>query len=131
MHNISCPSLTQAAMAHFLKNGRYEYHLKNLRNALHTQSLRYVQAIINYFPSDTKVSRPHGGFILWIELNKKINSFKLRTEAIKHGIAIVPGKIFSSSCNYSNCIRISFGKPWGEDVDYGLMTLGKLIKKMM
>jgi DNA-binding transcriptional MocR family regulator len=131
IHNISCPTITQAAMAHFLKNGRYEYHLKNLRKALHTQSLRYVQAIIKYFPADTKVSRPHGGFILWLELNKKVNAFTLRTEAMKHNISIVPGKIFSSSCNYSNCVRISFGKPWSDDVDYGLMLLGKLIKKMI
>ena len=94
--------LTQAAVAHFLKIGRYEYHLKNLRKALHTQCLRYMQAIIEYFPADTKISRPHGGFVLWVELNKKINSFKLRTEAMKHKISIVPGKIFSASCNYSS-----------------------------
>ena len=131
IHSISCPTLTQAAMAHYLKNGRYEYHLKNLRKALHTQSLRYVQAIIEYFPEDTKVSRPHGGFVLWLELNKKVNAFKLRTEAMKHSISIVPGKIFSASTNYANCIRISFGKPWSEDVENGLQQLGKLIKKMI
>jgi DNA-binding transcriptional MocR family regulator len=129
--NISSPSLTQAAVAHFLKIGRYEYHLKNLRKALHTQCLRYMQAIIEYFPADTKISRPHGGFVLWLQLNKKINSFKLRTEAMKHKISIVPGRIFSANCNYTHFIRISFGKPWSEDVDYGLMMLGKLIKKMM
>ena len=131
IQNISSPTLTQAAIAHYLKYGRYEFHLKNLRKALHTQSLRYVQAIIKYFPADTKVSRPHGGFILWLELNKKVNAFELRTEAMKHQISIVPGKIFSSGNNYSNCIRISFGKPWNDDVDYGLMMLGKMIRKMI
>ena len=131
INNISSPTLTQAAIAHFLQNGRYEYHLKNLRKALYTQCLRYMQAIVQYFPEDTKVSRPHGGFVLWIQLNKKINGFKLRTEAMKHHISVTPGKIFSASCNYSNCIRISFGKPWDEDADYGLMMLGKLIQKMM
>ena len=131
IHNISSPSLTQAAMAHFLQHGRYEYHLKNIRKALYTQCLRYLQAIISYFPEDTKVSRPHGGFVLWVQLNKKVNAFKLRTEAMKHHISVVPGKIFSASCNYSNCIRISFGKPWNDDADYGLMMLGKLISKML
>ncbi|MEO6671586.1 MAG: PLP-dependent aminotransferase family protein [Ferruginibacter sp.] len=131
IQNISSPTLTQVAMAHYLKNGRYEYHLKTLRKALYTQSLRYVQAIIKYFPADTKVSRPHGGFSLWVQLNKKADSFKLRTEAIKHNISIVPGKIFSSGNNYDHCIRISFGKPWNDDVDYGIMMLGKLIKKMI
>lgn len=131
IQNISSPTLTQAAIAHFLQNGRYEYHLKTLRKALYTQCLRYLQAIIQYFPEDTKVSRPHGGFVLWIQLNKKINAFKLRTEALKHNISIMPGKIFSISCNYGNCIRISFGKPWDEDADYGLMMLGKMIRKML
>ena len=131
IHNISSPTLTQAAMAHYLQYGRYEYHLKNMRKALHTQCLRFLQGIIDYFPEDTKVSRPHGGFILWVQLNKKVNTFKLRIEAMKHHISIVPGKIFSASCNYNNCIRISFGKPWDDNAEYGLMMLGKIIKKMM
>ena len=131
IQNISSPTLTQAALAHFLQIGRYEYHLKSLRKALHTQCLRYMQGIVDYFPEGTKVSRPHGGFVLWVQLHKKINAFKLRTEAMKHNISITPGKIFSASCNYSNCIRISFGKPWDDNADYGLMMLGKLIRKMM
>ncbi len=131
IQNISSPTLTQAAIAHFLQHGRYEYHLKNLRKALHTQCLRYIQAIIKYFPEDTKVSRPQGGFILWLELNKKVNAFKLRTEAMKLGISIVPGKIFFANSGNSNYIRISYGKPWSDDIDYGLMMLGKLIKKMI
>jgi len=129
--DISSPSLTQAAMAHFLGNGRYEYHLKNLRRALHTQYLKYTQAVIEYFPEGTKLSRPQGGFVLWVELPKKVNASKLRLEAMKHHISVVPGKIFSVRCNYNNFIRISYGKPWNEDMDYGLMMLGKIVKKMM
>jgi len=129
--DISSPSLTQAAMAHFLGNGRYEYHLKNLRRALHTQYLKYTQAVIEYFPEGTKLSRPQGGFVLWVELPKKVNASKLRSEAMRHHISVVPGKIFSVRCNYNNFIRISFGKPWNEDMDYGLMMLGKIVKKMM
>ena len=131
IHNISSPTLTQAAMAHFLQIGRYEYHLKGLRKALYTQCLRYMQGIVQYFPEDTKVSRPHGGFVIWVQLNKKVNGFKLRAEAMKHHISIMPGKVFSASCNYSNCIRISFGRPWDDDSDYALMMIGKLIQKMM
>ena len=74
MTNVSTNTLTQAAIAHFLENGRYELHLRHLRKALHTQSLRYTQAISEYFPPDTRMTRPQGGFVLWIELNKKINN---------------------------------------------------------
>ena len=129
IQNISNPTLTQAALAHFLLTGRYEYHLKSLRKALHTQCLRYIQSIIEHFPVGTKISRPHGGFVLWLELNKTVDVFKLRSDAMKQRIAIVPGKIFSASCNFSNCVRISFGKPWNEDIDWGLKVLGDLVKK--
>lgn len=129
--NISSPTLTQAAVAHYLQNGRYEYHLKTMRRALYTQCLRYQQAIIDYFPEDTKVSRPAGGFVLWVQLNNKVNTFKLRIEAMKQHISVVPGKIFSGSGNYNNCIRISFGKPWDDNADYGLQMLGRIIKKML
>lgn len=77
MNTISTNTLSQAAIAHFLKNGRYELHLRHLRKALHTQSLRYIQAVSEYFPEDTRLTRPQGGFALWIELNKKINTYKL------------------------------------------------------
>ncbi|MBC7829793.1 MAG: PLP-dependent aminotransferase family protein [Chitinophagaceae bacterium] len=130
MHTLSSPTLTQAAMAHFLSIGRYEYHLKNLRKALHTQCLKYMQGIMQYFPTDTKMSRPQGGFVLWVELNPTLNAYKLCTEALKHHISIAPGQIFSASSHYSNYVRISYGKPWNEDVEYGLMMLGRLIKKM-
>lgn len=131
MQSISCPTITQATMAHFLQHGRYEYHLKALRKALHTQCLRYIQAIIQYFPEDTKISRPHGGFVLWLELNKKVDTFKLRVDAKKQGIAIVPGQIFSASANFSHFLRISYGKPWSDDADFGLRILGDLVKKQV
>jgi DNA-binding transcriptional MocR family regulator len=130
IHSITSPTLTQSAIAHFLGIGRYEYHLKNLRKALHTQCLRYMQGIIEYFPDDVKISRPAGGFILWIELHKNINSFRLFQQAMKHQISITPGQIFSLKGNYGHCIRISFGQPYDNNVEYGLKILGQLIRKM-
>ena len=127
MHTVSTNTLTQAAVADFLSNGRFELHLRHLRRALHTQSLRYLQAVSEYFPEDTRVTRPQGGFVLWIEMNKKINAYKLHKRALKHGIAIAPGQIFSSQGRFENCFRISYGAPWSEEVARGLQTLGNLI----
>lgn len=131
IHNISTNTLVQVAIAHFLSIGRYEYHLKNLRKALHTQCMRYVQAIREYFPEDVRVSRPNGGFVLWIELPKEVNSYKLYQEAMKYNISISPGQIFSSQGCYGNCMRIGYGRKYDNDVEYCFKVLGELIKKMM
>ncbi len=128
--SISGTTLTQAAIAHFLENGRYELHLKRLRKNLHTQCLRYLQAIYAHFPSEIHITRPEGGFVLWIELPECINSFELYKEARKRGISFAPGQIFSTqgSC-YSNSMRISFGRPFTEEVEKAIKTLGDLIRR--
>jgi DNA-binding transcriptional MocR family regulator len=131
IHTLTGTSITQIAIAHFLSIGRYEYHLKKLRKSLHTQCLRYMQAIVQYFPEDTKVSRPQGGFVLWLELNKKINTYKLYQEAVKHRISVAPGQVFSAQGQFGNCLRISYAKPWSPDVEKGIKTLGELVRKMI
>jgi DNA-binding transcriptional MocR family regulator len=131
MHNITGTTITQAAIAHFLSIGRFEYHLKKLRKALHTQNLRYVQGILEHFPADTKISRPQGGLVLWLELNKKINSFQLYNEAMKSQVSVAPGRLFSTQDQYSNYLRIGYGKPWDDSVERGIRILGNLVKKML
>lgn len=129
MHTVSTNTLAQSAIANFLENGRYELHLRHLRKVLHTQSLRYMQAICEYFPEDTRITRPTGGFTLWIEMNKKVNGYKLHKKALKHNIGIAPGQIFSSQGRFENCFRISYGIPWNEKIEEGIKVLGKLIKE--
>jgi DNA-binding transcriptional MocR family regulator len=130
MHTVSGTTLTQEAMAHFLSIGRYEYHLKKLRKALHTQCLRYLQGILQYFPPDTKISRPQGGFVLWIQLDRKLNAYRLYQEALKHNVSVAPGQLFSSTGQFANCLRLSFARPWDEEVEEALRMLGSLIRKM-
>ncbi len=130
MHTVATNTLAQAAIALFLSNGRYELHLRHLRKALHMQSLKYVQAICEYFPEDTCITRPQGGFVLWVELNKKIDTYKLHRKALKQNIGIAPGQIFSSQNRFANCFRLSYGEPWSNQIEEGIKTLGKLVKEM-
>jgi DNA-binding transcriptional MocR family regulator len=129
MNNVSTNTLAQAAIAHFLQNGRYELHLRHLRKSLHTQCLHYLQAISAYFPADTRITRPQGGFVLWVEMNKKMDGYKLHKRALKQNIGIAPGQIFSSQGQFHNYFRLSYGLPWNNKVEQGLEILGELMKK--
>lgn len=130
IHTVSGTTLTQQAIAHFLGNGRYEYHLKKLRKALHTQCLRYLQGILQYFPPDTKVSRPQGGFVLWVQLDHQLNAYRLYQEALKHNVSVAPGQLFSAQGQFGNCLRLSYARPWDAEVEEALRVLGTLIRKM-
>ncbi|HXC05246.1 MAG TPA: PLP-dependent aminotransferase family protein, partial [Bacteroidia bacterium] len=129
MHTVSSATPTQAAVGLFFETGRYDLHLRHLRKALYTQCLRYTQAITAYFPSDTQITSPQGGYVLWVKLNKKVNAFALFQEALEYHISIAPGQIFSTDARFENYIRISFGMPYSPEIDSSLKTLGMLISK--
>lgn len=128
-HSITSPTAQQAAIGSFLATGRYEHHLRKLRQTLHSNSLRFTRAIGEYFPAGIKMSNPKGGFILWLELDKKIDAYQLYQEAMFHKISIAPGMMFSLQDRYQNCIRISYGMQWTPEVDRALKKLGDLVYK--
>lgn len=127
----STSTIPQETIANFLANGRYDHHLRRLRQTLHANSLKYIGAIGKYFPEDTRVSKPKGSFLLWVELNKKIDTRELFEKAQMHGIVFTPGNIFTLQDQYNHCMRLSYGMIWNERIDNALKQLGKLAKEMI
>lgn len=126
VHMISSTSIVQEAVANFLKTGKYENHLRQFRRTLERNCQNYIQAIAEYFPEGTKTSRPQGGLTLWIELNKNIDAIKLYDLAIKQGISIAPGRMFTLQDQFNNCVRLCIGLPWTDELNLKLKQLGKL-----
>lgn len=122
------PQLTIAA---FLANGGYDRHLRQLRRAYQSQMTRMTQAICEHFPEETKVTRPNGGHLLWVEMPAGFDSIQLYQEALEYHISIVPGSIFSPSGSYRNCFRLNAGLPWSELLNQAMHTLGYLIKRQL
>ena len=131
MHTVSSATPNQAAVGRFFETGRYDLHMRNLRKALHTQSLIYTRAISEYFPESTKVSQPRGGYVLWLELDPQIDAFELFKLGLKYNISISPGHIFSTDARFTNCIRISFGAPLDSQIEFALKTLGTLARDLI
>lgn len=131
-HAISATSVTHEAVAGFLETGRYETHLRKLRQTLYSNHLHYLRAINAFFPAEKiKLSRPQGGFVLWLELDKKIDTVALYEEAAARNIGIAPGKMFTLKNQYNNCMRLNYGLFWDDKKLQALKTLGHLVKKML
>lgn len=124
----STATIPQETIANFLVKGRYDYHLRKLRQTLHTNSLRYISTIGTYFPKDTRVSKPNGSFLLWVELNPNVDVKELYKEAKQNGIIFTPGTVFTLQNQYNNCMRLSYGLTWSAKVEMALKELGKLLK---
>lgn len=129
IHLISTPTLNQEAIANFMENDRYENHLRKLRGELHANSIHFAQAIMNYFPENTKIVTPQGGFMLWMELDKQIDTTKLYYMAMRQKISIAPGRMFTLQDQYNNCMRLSYGQRWTSLIEERLKSLGGIIKE--
>jgi len=127
-HTLCGAALPQAALAEFLATSGYENHLRRIRRMFKDNIEWMTRAIDRSFPVGTKVSRPAGGFVLWVELPKPLRSRDLFDRALKKGICFAPGDVFSASARYANCLRLSCGYGWSDSIEKGIETLGALAR---
>jgi DNA-binding transcriptional MocR family regulator len=123
---IATPTLPQMAIADFLENDGYDHHLRAIRRKLAAQVEKMQHAVADHFPAGTRVSRPAGGFVLWVELPPGTSALDLHARALEREVSIAPGPIFSAGQRFSNCIRLSCGAPWSETIERAVRTLGRL-----
>jgi DNA-binding transcriptional MocR family regulator len=124
LFNIATATPTQLAMAEFLVNGGYDHHLRTIRRAYRRQMDRMRDAVGRCFPVGTRVTRPEGGFVLWAEMPAEVDSFGLHEKALREGISVAPGTVFSTAGDqYGNCLRLNAAF-WSERVEQALESVG-------
>jgi DNA-binding transcriptional MocR family regulator len=129
--NISTPTPNQLAVAFFLAKGGYQRHLARVRHIYERQMELMTRSICHYFPEETRVTQPAGGFVLWVELPEELDTVALFHQALVHKISIAPGVLFTAQKRYSNFLRINCAMPWDERTECALTTLGKLIRQQV
>jgi DNA-binding transcriptional MocR family regulator len=77
------------------------------------------------------VTRPAGGYVLWLELPRRLKSRELLEAALENGICFAPGDVFSASDRYAHCLRLSCGYPWSARIEKGLKILGRIASEAL
>lgn len=131
MTTLSASLPAQVALADYLQFGGYDRHLRRLRHALEAQRAHMLQAIARYFPPEVRVSRPDGGYFLWVEFARGFDTLLLHQQALVQGISLAPGPVFSVRRGYRNCIRLNYGHPWNPRFEAAMQTLGGLARQQM
>ena len=111
-----------------MKTPSYERYLRRLRKTLTLQRRQMSESITRYFPLGTRVTNPQGGTLLWVELPRRHSSMAFFHEALKVGIQISPGDIFSNTRYFDHFVRMGCGAPYSPRIDEALETLGKILK---
>jgi DNA-binding transcriptional MocR family regulator len=128
---LATATLPQLAIAEFLANGGYDHHLRALRRDLAFQLGRMRAAVADSFPPQTKLTRPGGGFVLWVELPPSVSALQLHERALRENISIAPGPMFSPKQEFGNFIRLNAGHRWSARLESAVGRLGQLVKAGM
>ena len=81
---------------------------------------------MRYFPEGTRVTRPNGGIVLWVQMPDHVDSLELYKQALKAGITLAPGYMYSATEQYRNFIRLNAAW-WSYEMDRAMKRLGELV----
>ena len=122
--NICASSLPQIVVAEFLANGGYDHYLRRSRRSYESSVRAISDAVCRYFPEGTKITRPLGGFVLWLELPPTINTLALYGRTVEMDVTFTPGMLFSVHDQYRNFMRLNASR-WDPDVEQAVATIGR------
>lgn len=125
--SITTAFLPQLAVAEYLDSGGYQHHMRRVRRTYALNVSRMNEAIMAHFPEETRVTHPKGGFVVWIQLPKSVDSLVLYKQALRAGITLSPGYLFSPSRRFRNFIRLN-AACWNEEIERAIIRLGDLIE---
>ena len=130
MTSIATASLTQATLVGYLRAHSFDRHLRALRERLGWQLQLFTRAIEASFPPGCRLTRPEGGYLLWVQLPHRVEALRLQALAQQEHISLAPGPLFSAQRGYRQFIRLNFGHPWSERSARALGRLGELVRAL-
>jgi DNA-binding transcriptional MocR family regulator len=107
MSTLATSAPIQETLVHYLTSRNYESHLKQLRKKLSDRKNKMTALLNKLLPDSVKVLSQQGGYFIWLELPKHTDSIQIYQEALKQNVSIAPGKMFSLTEQYNNCIRLN------------------------
>jgi DNA-binding transcriptional MocR family regulator len=124
--SCSTSTLSQYVVAEMLVASNIERPLRRLRAELAANVGRFHEMVADHWPQGTRVSRPRGGVVLWVQLPDGHDAHLLFERALDAGIGVMPGSLFSASGAYRDCLRLSCAVAWDARTQRALLDLGRL-----
>ena len=128
--SLMTATLPQLAVAELLESGFYDRYSKRLRLRAADQTSRYLQAFDDILPEGTRMTRPAGGNLIWVQLPNGIDGTALYQRLLEQGIGIFPGEIFSSGGTHRGFVRISCGTPWSAAIERAIDAIGRTCREL-
>jgi len=124
MSSLATSVPAQVAISDYLAEGTYDRHLRQLRRSLSSHQGEALALIQRHFPVGTRVTRPDGGYFLWVELPTGCDALDLYRTAAAQSISIAPGVLFSADRRFTHHVRLNIGHPFDERMRQAFIKVG-------
>jgi DNA-binding transcriptional MocR family regulator len=125
--SFSPSAICQLAVSSFLESGHLDKHLRKFRQLCQANLESISMAVRQHFPDGTCITRPTGGFVLWVKLPDNYPITDLPKKALERGISLAPGGLFSNSDDFDQYLRLNCALPMDSCLRGAIKTLGELV----
>lgn len=108
-------------------DGHYFPHLRAMRQHYSELQCQYRELVESHFPPMTRISRPQGGFSLWVE-HPPVDNRKLMDVLQRNKVIVLTGEHFSSDGCFTHHLRINYALPLIPRRLNGIKILGETLK---
>jgi DNA-binding transcriptional MocR family regulator len=95
------------------------------------QAESYYAALHQALPKGTRITRPQGGFLLWIELPKGADTTELFNNLASRRTGLTPGIIFGNHPEAKRFFRFSCGSPLTSEVELSIARIGEAARRQL
>jgi DNA-binding transcriptional MocR family regulator len=126
---VLCPSaFSQMMISEYLSNNDWKAQIEVFRGEYKVRR-DAAQAAMKEFLPDLTTTNPGGGFYLWVDLPKGINSKTMLPRAVENLVAYTPGTAFYGNGTGQEYLRISYSYPTPEQIRVGVERLARTINE--
>ncbi|MFC0270822.1 PLP-dependent aminotransferase family protein [Metabacillus herbersteinensis] len=111
----------------FLQSNHFESHIVMIREQLKHRRNQLIASLNDILGDQIKFNSPGGGIHLWCKVNSGINEYQLLEEALKVGVAFVPGRIFGSEKGF---VRFTFGRGENDLIHEGVVRFASALRNI-
>ena len=109
VEDLGSPTVNQAVAARILGEGLLEEHIDTIRPAIRERHDILRAALQESAGDALQVGRAQGGLSLWCRLPGELDARRLFDDALRRGVALVPGANFCPSDGCRSYVRICYG----------------------
>jgi len=126
---VLCPSeFSQLMISEYLSTNDWQAQIAVFRGEYRARRDAALAAMNEFLP-DLTTTKPGGGFYLWVDLPKGVNSKAMLPRAVENLVAYTPGTAFYGNGTGQEFLRISYSYPTPENIRVGVERLAKTINE--